>query len=369
MSETAPSSQRDWLAAIDRVRDRSMAAAAVVTFAVSWAILAFSGLAPQVVTYLFVVPIVLLALRYGLIAGSAGGAIAALLAGPLAGAAAPDDPGVALGQGVALVGIGAFVGALTRAREERQRHLADLAERERALVAQRAALVQVVSHEFRTPLTVLAGSVETLSQRELAVGPSGRQLVRAMERSVERLQDMLDVMLAAAEDLEVEAAALSQVEVAELVRHAAASLRPQLPERLRVEVPKDAAVRTVESHLWLLLRCLLDNADRFSPEDAAVTVTFHRDDGMVVIGIDDRGPGLAEEDRERVFQAFWQGDGSERRTHGGLGLGLYTARRLARRLGGDVLLEEGHDRRGARAEVRLPAQGPALPEDRGALVS
>ena len=340
----------DRLNAIDRIPDRWIAVSVVLTLAGASAAAWAGETDVSVARHLFYVPILLAALRFGPVIGGGVAVIAALLAGPLAG---PTAAMTALGRGAVFVGIALLVGTLATARDHRARSDADVAERERALVAQRAALVQVVSHELRTPLTVLSGGVETLVERDVIVDESGRQLVLAMDRSVRRLQDMLDVMLAAADDLELEAAALSEVGVAELVHHAAESLRPQLRQRLDLEIPPDASLFTVESHLWLTLRCLLDNADKFSPRDGIIHVSYRSDGDTAVIAVADEGPGLPEGFAEAAFEPFRQADLTERRRHGGLGMGLYTARRLARRLGGDVVLGPGTTC-GALAEIRIP---------------
>ena len=340
----------DRLTAIDRIPDRAMAVVVVLTLLGAWAVAGASQSEVSVGRHLFYVPIVVAALRFGPVIGGGIALVATAFAGPLAGA---PDLGPAVARGAMFVAIAVLVGALASARDRRSRLEADVAERERALVAQRAALVQVVSHELRTPLTVLSGGVETLVERDVMVEPSGRQLVLAMERSVKRLQDMLEVLLAASDDLEVDAAALTDVDVGELVRHAAESLRPRLRHRLDLDIPPGASLTTVESHLWLTLRCLLDNADRFSPEDGVVRVSYECDGRTAVIAIADEGPGLPEGFSEAAFEPFRQADQSERREHGGLGMGLYTARRLARRLGGDVVLSSREDH-GSLAEVRLP---------------
>ncbi len=231
---------------------------------------------------------------------------------------------------------------------------ADVAERERALVAQRAALVQIISHELRTPLTVLRGSVETLIERDTLADPGSRELVLAMERAVLRLQDLVEVSLAAADELDDGLDCRQDVDVAALVEHAVGSLGPRLRRRLQIDIPAGASVVTVEPQLWLTLRCLLDNADKFSPEDGVVRVRFLETDQAVIISVEDDGPGLPDGFGEEAFEPFVQADATERRSHPGLGMGLYTARRLARRLGGDVVLQSRDAGHGSLAQVRLP---------------
>jgi signal transduction histidine kinase len=241
---------------------------------------------------------VLAGLRLGLLAGAATGFVAGLLAGPLSGHLVAS---VWLPRAGAFVLIGAVVGLVSSARSEAWRREREVAERESALVAQRASLVQLVSHEFRTPLTIIRGSLETLAGRKDAIAPAFRELVVATERSVDRLQEMADVVLATADELDTGSTPRTRVQVRDLVVHAARSLDHELPDRVVLDVPEHSAVVTVEP--------------------------------------------------------FTQADPSERRSHQGLGLGLYTARRLARRLGGDVTVRANVDGHGTTATIVIPDGG------------
>ncbi len=231
--------------------------------------------------------------------------------------------------------------------------LLDLASRERQLDEQRAALVQLVSHELRTPLTVIRGSVETLQARRGSIDPELRRLVDATARATGRLEELLEVVLAATDELTGEQAHATPVDVAKLVEHAAASLHARLTRRLDLDMPEDPKLVTIEPYLWLTVRCLLDNAARFSPAEEPILVRYERVDDVGVLSLHDNGPGLPEGFDARAFEPFTQADASLVRTHHGLGMGLYTARRLTRRLGGELDLSSS-DTGGVTASIRLP---------------
>ena len=224
--------------------------------------------------------------------------------------------------------------------------------------------MQLVSHEFRTPLTVIRGSLQTLRRPEAGIDERFVDLLDATMRAVDRLESMAEVILAASDEIELADAVESLVELAGLVHDVARSLGPDVDERLRLHLDDDARLVTVEPYLWLTIRCLLDNAVKFSPPDEPIEVMFEAADDLAVIILRDHGPGLPPGFEGEAFEPFTQADPSLRRAHEGLGMGLHSARRLARRLGGDVELRSlGED--GTSAQVILPrspapAQAPAV---------
>ncbi|HYT25103.1 MAG TPA: ATP-binding protein, partial [Actinomycetota bacterium] len=101
-----------------------------------------------------------------------------------------------------------------------------------------------------------------------------------------------------------------------------------------------------------------DNAAKYAPAGVPVWVDALRDGSLVVLAVEDGGPGVPTAERERIFDRFGKLDANAVRRAGGVGLGLYIARRLARAEGGDLLLvEPTRPDAGARFELRLP---PAL---------
>lgn len=297
----------------------------------------------------------LLAHPLGLFAG-----IIVLLAaaGVLLARSTPSATGWWVGLGLGVTGLLALpLVTLGWRHTERTRALQ---AREHELDAQREALLQLVSHEIRTPLTVIRGSVDTLLRRPGEVSSSAASLLEATDRAATRLEQMMEVLLAGADELGPGSSQPGPVDLGEVVRHAAATVHRTLPDRLELDLDLDVTLITVEPDLWLVLRCLLDNAARFGPTDAAITVSARHEERVVVIRITDRGPGLPRGFGERAFAAFTQADSSTARPHAGMGMGLYTARRLARRLGGELLLRDA-DTCGTVAELVLPV-APAVLE-------
>ena len=102
-----------------------------------------------------------------------------------------------------------------------------------------------------------------------------------------------------------------------------------------------------------ILRILLDNALRHTPSPGDVRVAYVENGDTVGIAVEDDGPGVPGDDRERIFARFTRGD---RADAGGFGLGLAIARELARRMDGDLALEDTPG--GARFVLSLPRAGP-----------
>lgn len=335
----------------------------------------------ELITYAtaFLLPAVLLAgIRFRCVGGVLTGLAAGAIGGPAASAlSATTMTATHIATTLTLVLVGGAIGLLAGGDVHDPDRERDLNDRERELAQQRGALVQVVSHELRTPLTVIRGGVDTLCAHPEAVAPDYAQLLRATARATRRLEAQLAVVLAASDALGAEQAAGAraveddvrvEVDVAvsgevpdeavpvvlrELIRDAAASVSNELPRRLVGQLPADAVVVTVEADLWLALRCLLDNAAKFSPDGAPIEVAYVRDDAEVSISVSDHGGGLPAGFSERAaFAPFTPGDTSLVRPHAGLGMGLYTARQLVRRLGGELELDSSVE--GVTASIHLP---------------
>ena len=258
--------------------------------------------------------------------------------------------GIAVGAG----GITAFAGVtLDRVRDVEQ----ELAQSERELAARRSALIRCVSHEFRTPLTVVTGTVETLLARGL-VADAGADLVSSLERASERLRRMIDTVLTVAQAADADhedRQPQKPVDLVGAIRSAAGLDRPTSElARLDLEV-EDAAenMMTVPKYVQLVLRETLDNAFRYSPSDCPVFVRVRRDDGEVRISVADGGPGMPAATVEQMFEPFVAASGATTRTHRGLGFGLYGVQVMTKQLGGRIDVTTS-PRRGTTVDLAFP---------------
>jgi PAS domain S-box-containing protein len=201
----------------------------------------------------------------------------------------------------------------------------------------------VVSHELRTPLTSLKGALGLLENGAGgALPPGAGPLVDIALRNAKRLarlvDDILDVERSSKGGMPLSRRPLN---VGELMRTASATVQGTAMTRgIDVAVESvDAVVWGDEHRLLQVLTNLLGNAMRFSPEGSCVSLHAERDDTAVRIGVTDQGVGIPAESLDRVFDRFWQMDGSTRRARGGTGLGLTIAKNIVEGHGGLISVD------------------------------
>lgn len=355
---------------IDRRRWWVAAGLVGVGMGAAWWLALMSGSLTAVSRHWFYVPVVFAAVRFGLPGGLFAGVLAGLLGGPavftVEGAATAYDVWVT--RGAFFVGVGVFVAGLVAVVRDSQRQAVALAEQEKRLAYQRSALIQTVSHEFRTPLTILHGGIQTLDRRQDEVGERLRPLIPSLARAERRLDEMVSVVLATADAMDASQRLTAEpIRLAGLVEAVTASLdRPDATRRVVTEIGSDAElIVTVPGYLQLALRCVIDNALRFSPADRPVTVTATRTaDDTVAIGVHDEGPGIDAGFLEEAFQPFTQADPSSQRAHGGLGIGLFTARRVVERIGGSIRIDPADRHVGTSVVIVVPQQRDGDPAGR-----
>jgi signal transduction histidine kinase len=246
------------------------------------------------------------------------------------------------------------------------RALARMQEELRRQEAARRSFVSTASHELRTPLTMLQGTMELLEEdlRDGRVDIEDAQLqVTNARRELRRLSalagELLDLSrLDAAVQLRSE-----PVELGELGRAVAAEFHLRASE-LDVELevlppPEGCWGRGDPDAVARVVRILLDNALRYGPRGAPVSVEAHSTAGEARITVADRGAGIPPDERDRIFERFHRGGAAA--SSGGFGLGLAIGRELARRMGGELLVDgDGSD--GTRFALTLrPARSPAEP--------
>ena len=217
-----------------------------------------------------------------------------------------------------------------------------------------ARFVGDVSHELRSPLTTLVTSVEVLAARRDELSKRGQQALALVEGELGRFRRTLDDLLQLARIDDAAALdAAAPVSMSALVREVLAATG------LRVELTADPdADTTVTGDKLSLERAvsnLLDNAERHAGGARAVRV--ERRDETVVVTVDDDGPGVAVEDRERIFERFARGQGAARRSLPGAGLGLAIVAETATRHGGAAWCSDAPDG-GARFNLSIPAVAP-----------
>ncbi|MEV6979981.1 PAS domain S-box protein [Sphaerisporangium sp. NPDC051017] len=210
------------------------------------------------------------------------------------------------------------------------------------------------SHELRTPITVVQGFAGTLDARwDKLSDVERRSAVRTIAERSRALGQLMDHLLlgsrSGADELKVR---VESFDLGERARVATLGL-PVLSDRHRVEIDIPVDLPWVDGDALatdILLGQLLENAFKYSPDGGLIRVLAWPESDRVVLVVDDEGVGIAPGDRERVFDRFVQADSGDRRRFGGVGLGLYIARNLARAQGGEVT---AHPRPGGGTRMRF----------------
>jgi len=229
--------------------------------------------------------------------------------------------------------------------------------------AARRTFVATASHELRTPLTSVQGMLELLDEDigrgDVDLEDAHGQIQRA-QRQLRRLEhlasDLLDLSRL---DAEVELRR-EPVELGEVCRAVGAEFERRADERaVTIDVVPPIGPcwgRGDANAVARIVRILLDNALRFAPPGTAVRVAAAYHGEQATVEVADRGPGVPESERERIFERFQRGTATG--GEGGFGLGLAIGRELAERLGGRLVLAPG-DEQGARFVLSLPIELPA----------
>ncbi len=222
----------------------------------------------------------------------------------------------------------------------------------RDITAQREAermkkeFTSTLSHELRTPLTSIIGSLQLINSGVLGdIVPDVAELTAVAERNGQRLLDLINDLL----DIEkIESGKLTLspqvMRVDELVSEALL-LNKAFGERFKVRFESsgnlaERAVNADRKRLQQVMTNLLSNAAKFSPEDDVVEVTTEDRGGNVRVAIHDRGPGIPEAFRSRIFGRFTQADSTTARQKGGTGLGLAICKRLIEMMQGHIGFED-----------------------------
>ena len=253
-----------------------------------------------------------------------------------------------------------------RAYEKERRRAEALAEIDRA----KTVFFSNVSHEFRTPLTLMLGSLEDLlAQGEGEVVPEIRAVLNVAHRNSLRLLKLVNTLLdfSRIEAGRVEAS-YQPTDLAALTEDLASSFRSVVEKaglRLAVQCPPLAQPVYVDRDMWeKIVLNLISNAFKFTFEgEIAVKLGPSSDGQSAELTVRDTGTGIAPSEIPRLFERFHRVQGAQSRTYEGTGIGLALVQELAKLHGGKVSLES-EPQRGSAFTVRIPFGTAHLPRER-----
>jgi two-component system sensor histidine kinase KdpD len=261
--------------------------------------------------------------------------VAILLGGQPMGSLALKDSALSDGALQALLNLVAI--ALERVRTEEAANRADAARQSEEF---KSTLLDAIAHEFKTPLTsIKAASTSMLSDSGL--NPQFHELAVIIDEETDRMNQLV-----------TEAVRMSQIDAGKvrlereifdvgalLARLAAQFESLSAGRSMRVRSSPDLPKISADPELLALaLRQLIDNALKYSPPGSPIDLVADLEGDRVVIRVHDRGPGIPERERERIFDKFYRRGAVKDRVPG-TGLGLYIAREILRTHGGDLWIE------------------------------
>jgi two-component system sensor histidine kinase KdpD len=237
-----------------------------------------------------------------------------------------------------------------------------LAETERL----RAALLTSISHDLRTPLASILGTVSSLRSFPEKYGEAEREeLLGTLQEEAERLNrfvaNLLDMTRLESGAVELK---LELIDVAEIVGSALQRAGNVLAgHRVEIDIEPGLPMLRLDAVLFeQVLFNLLDNAAKYSPAGSRIDVRAKRDGELVEIEVVDEGPGIPAADFERIFDKFYRVQAQDRR-RAGTGLGLAICRGFVEALGGWIVARNRRDRSGAVLTIRMPVV-PEVPAKR-----
>jgi two-component system sensor histidine kinase KdpD len=230
----------------------------------------------------------------------------------------------------------------------------------------RAALLTSISHDLRTPLATIMGTISSLRTYGALYDEATRdEMLAAAQEEGERLNrfvaNLLDMTRLDTGALELKR---EPVDLGDLIGTALRRSAPMIGSR-RVEVAIEPELPLLKLDFVLMeqvLVNLLDNAAKYSPPKSRIDIRIKRSDSEVTIEIMDEGTGIPEDALERIFDKFFRVKAADRQ-RAGTGLGLAICRGFVEAMGGRVVAENRPDRPGAIFRITLPLS--AVPEPAG----
>jgi len=228
----------------------------------------------------------------------------------------------------------------------------------RRLERMRTDFVANVSHELKTPLTSIAGYVDTLLDGAIDDDEHNVRFLEKARAQVRRLESLVNDLLALAViESPVETVSVRNVDWIPIVRDALHRRRDVLETaglKWSMESPEDPLVVAADPESMIqILDNLLDNATRYTPTDGRVDVRLRRQGPWAVLEVEDTGIGISAADQQRIFERFFRADRARSGDEPGTGLGLSIVKHLVQRLDGEIEVESEVGR-GSRFRVRLP---------------
>lgn len=231
-----------------------------------------------------------------------------------------------------------------------------------------------ISHEFRTPLTMIAGPVDMLGESN-AIKGNDKKLLNIVKYSINRMlrlvNQLMDVNKVEEDALQLSVRKMDIIEVIHKIVESVSFNASMKQIKIATNGLDGAFVMWLDADkLDKIMNNLLSNALKFTPDGGEIDITFTTKDGNAIISVADTGSGLPEDKKEKIFERFYQLKNQTEKTYGmGTGIGLYYSRKLAQLHHGSLIASNRKDTQGAVFVLTLPtadevyANDPKLTEE------
>lgn len=219
-------------------------------------------------------------------------------------------------------------------------------------IASQRRFVADAAHELRTPLTALSLQAELVDQAQDS--KELNEATRNLRSGISRASHLVGQLLTLARQEPDAQRPLRNIDLAALARQVVGEFAPLADFKnidLGVSADQTLLVNGDEEALKILVGNLVDNAIRYTPEGGKIDVTLSNDSSGVILRVEDTGPGIPIEDRERVFERFYRIAGNDVQ---GSGLGLAIVKQIVQRHGALVEIESGKNGVGTIFSIRFP---------------
>ncbi len=213
--------------------------------------------------------------------------------------------------------------------------------RQLRIVDEQQHFMMAVTHELKTPIAVAKLNLETLQKRKLDEAQQQRLVHIALQETT-RLDVLCNNMLISSQ---IEAGGYrmmkQELNVSKMVEQCAEGFRERFPGRKVVtEIEKDILLTADNTLLEIAVNNLLENALKYAPKQEPIKLSLSLNDNVAEIKVWDRGPGIAEEEKKKVFEKYYRLGNEATRRAKGTGLGLYITRKIIKNHGGNVFVED-----------------------------
>lgn len=239
-------------------------------------------------------------------------------------------------------------------------YLFDDITREKEIDQMKSDFISLVSHELRTPLTSIIGFVSfILDGKAGAINDRQRNSLARVHRQSKRLaaliNDLLDISRIESGRIQMEQAPIS---ILDIVTQRLEEIRPQADEKsIQLDLTAPESIPDIlgdEARMGQVFTNLMGNAIKFTPNNGEVSVKVEADGTLLHVEVIDTGPGIPPDERQKVFDKFYQLSDISTRQQGGSGLGLSISKSIVEAHGGKLWIDDGNQGKGSNFQFVLP---------------